>query len=70
VPGLPDVGYVVTSDLLFYLAYSLSMLAMAQTVWTHNLENTNKRLAHALDVAGRFAYPAIFAIGFAWIVWH
>jgi hypothetical protein len=23
-----------------------------------------------LDVTGRFAYPAIFAIGFAWIVWH
>lgn len=69
VPGLPDVGYVVTSDLLFYLAYFLSMVAMAQTVWTHNLAVRRPDAAHWLDVFGRIAYPAIFVIGFAWIVW-
>lgn len=70
VPGLPDVGYVVTSDLLFYLAYLLAMLAMAQTVWSHNLARTKPGLAHRLDLAGRYAYPLIFLTGFAWIVWR
>lgn len=67
VPGLPDVGYVVTSDLLFYLAYLLSMLAMAQTVWTYSLGKQNPVLAHRLDLAGRFLYPLIFLLGFALI---
>jgi hypothetical protein len=26
VPGLPSIGYVATSDLIFYLAYLLAML--------------------------------------------
>lgn len=64
VPGLPDVGYVVTSDMLFYLAYLLSMIAMAQTVWTHSLGKNNPDLAHHMDVAGRFLYPLIFLVGF------
>jgi hypothetical protein len=67
VPGLPDVGYVVTSDLLFYLAYLLSMLAMAQTVWTYSIAQSNPVLAHWMDVVGRFVYPVIFAAGFALI---
>lgn len=65
VPGLPDVGYVVTSDLMFYLAYLLSMLAMAQTVWTYSLGEQDPVLAHRMDVAGRFLYPLIFLVGFA-----
>lgn len=65
VPGLPAVGYVVTSDMLFYLAYLLSMLAMAQTVWTYTISEKNPQMAHRLDVLCRFAYPAIFVIGFA-----
>jgi len=69
VPGLPDVGYIVTSDKLFYLAYLLSMLAMAQTVWTYSLaKQGNDHLAQKLDNIGRIAYPAIFVVGFAWIV--
>ena len=67
VPGLPDVGYVVTSDLLFYLAYMLSMLAMAQTVWTFSLTQKNPILAQRMDVVGRFLYPLIFVCGFALI---
>jgi len=67
VPGLPDVGYVVTSDLLFYLAYFLSMLAMAQTVWTYSLGKKDPLLSHRMDVAGRFLYPLIFLVGFALI---
>jgi hypothetical protein len=68
VPGLPDVGYVVMSDVFFYLAYLLAMLAMAQTVWTYTLEKRNPAIAQRLDIACRFAYPAIFLIGFVWIV--
>jgi len=69
VPGLPDVGYVVTSDLLFYLAYFLAMLAMGQTVWTATLAESHREHAHRLDVLGRFVYPAIFVLGFLWVIW-
>jgi hypothetical protein len=64
VPGLPQVGYLVVSDLIFYLAYGLSMLAMAQTVWSYLLEkHGHALLAHRLEVACRFLYPALFLLG-------
>lgn len=68
VPGLPDVGYVVTSDVFFYLAYVLAMLAMGQTVWTHAIAESHPKFAQRMDIFGRFAYPAIFVLGFLWIV--
>jgi hypothetical protein len=68
VPGLPNVGYVVISDKMFYLGYLLSMLAMAQTVWTFKLEKAgNGKAADAMDFAWRFLYPLIFIVG-AWVI--
>lgn len=68
VPGLPNVGYIVISDKMFYLGYFLSMLAMAQTVWTFSLEKAGRgRFADAIDHAWRYLYPLVFLVG-AWII--
>ena len=64
VPGLPQVGYLVVSDLFFYLSYALAMLAMAETVWSYQLEHKgNTLLANRMDRICRFLYPAFFLLG-------
>jgi hypothetical protein len=69
VPGLPSIGYVATSDLIFYLAYLLAMLAMAQTVWTYNLTRRgHEAFATKMDKLFRLFYPLVFIVGIAIIV--
>lgn len=62
--GLPNVGYLITSDKIFYLFYLLITAAMVQTVWSNNLQkNNNIALAARLDTIGRFLYPVVFLAG-------
>jgi hypothetical protein len=61
---LPNIGYLVTSDLIFYLCYFLIMTAMVETVYTHNLEKKGRKaLADAVERAARLLYPAILVLG-------
>jgi hypothetical protein len=61
---LPSVGYLTCVDKIFYLGYSLIMLAMVQTVWTYHLEKDGKmKLSNALEIAGRWLFPIIFFSG-------
>jgi hypothetical protein len=58
---LPNVGYLTCVDKIFYLGYSLIMLAMVQTVWTYHLEKDGKeKLANILEISGRWLFPIIF----------
>jgi hypothetical protein len=68
---LPSIGYIVTSDRIFHLCYFLIMTAMAETVYTHNLEkrgheNTAARIEHW----ARFLYPTLLILGFFAIMAH
>lgn len=66
---LPSIGYLVSSDQFFYLGYLVITLAMTQTVFTYNLEKNNRgKLAHQLEIAGRWAYPIIYLTGVVVII--
>jgi hypothetical protein len=57
---LPDIGYIVTSDLIFYLCYFLIMTAMAETVYTHSLEKRGRESTAArIEHWARFLYPSL-----------
>ena len=62
---LPNIGYVVTSDMIFHLCYFLIMAAMAETVYTHHLEKRGRKSAAAtIERAARYLYPSLFLVGF------
>lgn len=58
---LPEVGYLVCVDKIFYLSYILIMLAMAQTVWTYHLDQKGKKkLSDFLETLGQWLFPTAF----------
>jgi hypothetical protein len=66
---LPNVGYLVTSDLIFYLCYFLIMTAMVETVYTHNLERKGRKaLADTVERLARYLYPGLLIAGVALII--
>jgi hypothetical protein len=68
---LPNIGYVVTSDRIFHLCYFLIMTAMAETVYTHNLEKRGlERTAARIEQWARYLYPVLFLLGLLAIVAH
>ena len=68
---LPNIGYIVTSDRIFYLCYFLIMTAMAETVYTHNLERRGRAsAAAAIEHWARYLYPTTLVVGFLVIVAH
>jgi hypothetical protein len=68
---LPEIGYVVLSDRIFHLCYLLIMMAMAETVYTFNIERSGKtELAEKLETIARWGYPATFLIGVVIITAH
>jgi len=68
---LPSIGYIVTSDRIFHLCYFLIMTAMAETVYTHNLEKRGREHAAAtIEHWARFLYPALLLLGFFAIMVH
>jgi hypothetical protein len=68
---LPSIGYIVTSDRIFHLCYFLIMTAMAETVYTHNLEKRGReRAAATIEQWARVLYPTLLILGFAAIMVH
>ena len=68
---LPSIGYIVTSDRIFHLCYFLIMTAMAETVYTHNLEKRgHERTAATIEHWARFLYPTLLIVGFFAIMAH
>jgi hypothetical protein len=66
---LPNIGYIVTSDRIFYLCYFLIMTAMAETVYTHSLEKRGREQAAArIELLARCLYPALLLIGLVVII--
>ena len=68
---LPSIGYIVTSDRIFHLCYFMIMTAMAETVYTDNLEKRGREsTAAGIEHWARFLYPALLFLGFFAIVAH
>ena len=68
---LPSIGYIVTSDRIFHLCYFLIMTAMAETVYTHNLEKRGREsAATTIERWARYLYPTLLILGFLVIVAH
>lgn len=66
---LPNVGYIVASDLIFYLCYFLIMTTMIETVYTNNLEKKGRKArADAIERAARFVFPGLLVLGLVIIV--
>jgi Neurotransmitter-gated ion-channel transmembrane region. len=62
---LPSIGYIVTSDQIFYLCYFLIMAAMVETVYTHHLEKRGReQVAARVELWARFLFPALLVVGF------
>ena len=61
---LPDIGYIIYIDKVFYSCYFLIAIAMAQSLYTFYLDKTEipKKvlLAKRIDVVSRFLFPIIF----------
>jgi hypothetical protein len=66
---LPEVGYLVCVDKIFYLSYILILLAMAQTVWTYHLDQKGKKkLSDFLETLGQWLFPTAFFGGSIWFM--
>ena len=67
---LPNVGYLMCVDKIFYLAYMLIMVAMVQTVWTYHLDREGRKgLSDALETGGRWLFPVMFLGGSCWLMY-
>lgn len=63
---LPEIGYMIYVDKVFYLTYILIVLAMGESLLTFYLDmaedERKKKLAVKIDVYSRFLFPLIFLI--------
>ena len=63
---LPDIGYIIYSDKVFYVCYFLIALSMAQSLYTYYLDVSGDekkvRLAVNLDIIFRFIFPVLFFV--------
>jgi hypothetical protein len=61
---LPDIGYIIYVDKIFYMCYFLISLSMAQSLITFYLDNSGeekkKKLAVKLDFIFRILFPTLF----------
>jgi hypothetical protein len=61
---LPEIGYMIYVDKVFYLTYILIVLAMGESLLTFYLDisenERKKKLAVKIDVYSRFLFPIIF----------
>ncbi len=61
--NLPDIGYIVVSDVFFLVAYALILLTLVETVWTYSLYiNGNKRLASRIDFYSRYMFTFLLVV--------
>jgi hypothetical protein len=61
---LPEIGYLIYVDKVFYSTYFLIVLAMAESLWTFYLDHSGVpakiKLAKILDIISRILFPIIF----------
>ena len=62
---LPDIGYIIYVDKVFYSCYFLIAISMAESLYTFYLDKSGDEkkmnLAIKIDVISRFLFPIIFA---------
>jgi hypothetical protein len=61
---LPDIGYIIYIDKVFYSCYFLIAITMAQSLYTFYLDKTEiaekVKLAKKIDILSRYLFPIIF----------
>jgi hypothetical protein len=61
---LPDIGYIIYVDKVFYSCYFLIAISMAESLYTFYLDKSGDEkkmnLALKIDVVSRFLFPVIF----------
>jgi hypothetical protein len=61
---LPDIGYIIYIDKVFYSCYFLIAITMAQSLYTFYLDKTEipekVKLAKLIDLISRYLFPLIF----------
>lgn len=61
---LPEIGYIIFVDKIFYTCYFLIAMSMAQSLFTYYLDASGLpdkvRVAKKLDIAFRFIFPLLF----------
>lgn len=61
---LPEIGYIIYVDKVFYSCYFLIAISMAESLYTFYLDKSGDekkmRLAERVDIASRFLFPVIF----------
>ena len=61
---LPDIGYIIYIDKVFYSCYFLIAITMAQSLYTFYLDKTEipekVKLAKRIDLISRYLFPIIF----------
>jgi len=61
---LPEIGYIIYVDKVFYSCYFLIAISMAESLYTFYLDKSGDekkmRLAERIDIASRFLFPVMF----------
>ncbi|MBM3923060.1 MAG: hypothetical protein FJ340_07640 [Sphingomonadales bacterium] len=62
---LPEIGYIIYVDKVFYSCYFLIAISMAESLYTFYLDKSGEaekiRLAKRIDQISRFLFPILFA---------
>jgi hypothetical protein len=63
---LPEIGYIIYIDKVFYTCYFLIAISMAESLITYYLDASGEekkiKAAHRIDYAFRFIFPLVFFI--------
>lgn len=63
---LPEIGYLIYIDQIFYSTYFLIALAMAESLYTFYLDQTGEeklqKLARNYDIISRYVFPLLFLL--------
>jgi hypothetical protein len=61
---LPDIGYLIYIDKVFYSCYFLIAISMAESLYTFYLDKSEEpakvKLAQKIDIVSRYLFPIIF----------
>ena len=67
--GLPAVGYLITSDKFFIIAYGLLSMNLGASIWAYRLCDANRvGEAQALYALCRRMFPVLFVLSFSYVI--